>query len=543
MGITRLEKEPDHDNIFNSLIEDTVGRDENLWKFAGFCSAQEKRCSIALDSGWGTGKTFFLKQLQMLFDAYNVVSDTTEVKQELSNQTDAITRNNNSNKDSAIKKKTKKSFDVFCNKNEEINIAEKKQIRDKFKEINKKYTGIPIKKHVCFYYDAWLNDNADDPMRSIMYEILSNAKIINPLPKTKWRYRLLNELCRLKCIRKHFFFCSSSVVELAEALFQAMDGLFPMIPVGKVVPFLELLRNNNPVHDIEAQKRFHDAFDAFLNGLILDDNERLLVLIDELDRCKPTYAVQLLERIKHYLSNDRITFVFAINEEQLQHTIKAFYGDEFDAHRYLDRFFDYRPPLMAPDIAKFNSNFEIRIDNKRLRLLNSVCDAFAEQYNMNLRDITRFRLWVKIVCGSFLYKKNFKIDANWRLILFVIIPIVLGLKIHKKELFDAFMSGEDATPLRDVVNKKTAIRTFVCDKNNPFAKNDIPRQPGYFPDLFDPVISIYEKIFKKDKNRIYSASETAFSFDKEMIEAVFQAPTLMADFIDFDTNTEEPAHG
>ena len=65
-------------------------------------------------------------------------------------------------------------------------------------------------------------------------------------------------------------------------------------------------------------------------------------VIDKSDRCKPTFAVHLLEQIKHYIFDDRITFVFSINLEQLQHTIKQYYGADFDSCRYLDRFFDLR---------------------------------------------------------------------------------------------------------------------------------------------------------------------------------------------------------
>lgn len=60
---------------------------------------------------------------------------------------------------------------------------------------------------------------------------------------------------------------------------------------------------------------------------------RIIIFIDELDRCKPSYAVRLLEQIKHYMCDERITFILAVNTAQLQHTIRHFYGSEFDACR------------------------------------------------------------------------------------------------------------------------------------------------------------------------------------------------------------------
>ena len=50
----------------------------------------------------------------------------------------------------------------------------------------------------------------------------------------------------------------------------------------------------------------------------LKKGNRLIIMVDELDRCKPSYAVKLLERIKHYFTNDRITFVFSVNTYELE---------------------------------------------------------------------------------------------------------------------------------------------------------------------------------------------------------------------------------
>ena len=75
----------------------------------------------------------------------------------------------------------------------------------------------------------------------------------------------------------------------------------------------------------------------------------LFCMIDELDRCRPSYAVELLEVAKHVFSVDRIVFVLAINRSQLVHAVKALYGAEFDADGYLHRFFDLDYRLLTPD--------------------------------------------------------------------------------------------------------------------------------------------------------------------------------------------------
>ena len=116
-----------------------------------------------------------------------------------------------------------------------------------------------------------------------------------------------------------------------------------------------------------------------------------MIFIDELDRCNPSFAVQLLEQVKHYLVDERITFVFSVNLNQLQHTIKHHYGTEFDACRYLDRFFDLRIALPPADI---NSFYE-ELGFSSIHYVDEVMKRIIKMYNFELREITKFYLQVK----------------------------------------------------------------------------------------------------------------------------------------------------
>ncbi len=82
-------------------------------------------------------------------------------------------------------------------------------------------------------------------------------------------------------------------------------------------------------------------------------NRPLMVMIDELDRCRPSYAVELLEVAKHLFSVNRIVFVLAVNCDQLAHSVKALYGNDFDANGYLRRFFDVDFKLPPPERRAF----------------------------------------------------------------------------------------------------------------------------------------------------------------------------------------------
>jgi hypothetical protein len=66
----------------------------------------------------------------------------------------------------------------------------------------------------------------------------------------------------------------------------------------------------------------------------------LFVFIDELDRCRPPFAIAMLERIKHLFEIDQVVFVVATDTTQLSHSVGAVYGGGFNSQGYLSRFFD-----------------------------------------------------------------------------------------------------------------------------------------------------------------------------------------------------------
>ena len=77
---------------------------------------------------------------------------------------------------------------------------------------------------------------------------------------------------------------------------------------------------------------------------------RIVVMIDELDRCRPDYAVRFLETVKHVFEVDHVAFVIAVNREQLVESMKGVYGGGVDAENYLERFGDVR--LRLPETSR-----------------------------------------------------------------------------------------------------------------------------------------------------------------------------------------------
>ena len=75
-------------------------------------------------------------------------------------------------------------------------------------------------------------------------------------------------------------------------------------------------------------------------------------IIDELDRCRPTFAIELLERVKHIFDVPNLVFVIGINHDELCKSLKSVYG-EISADIYLRRFFDIEFTLPEADSESF----------------------------------------------------------------------------------------------------------------------------------------------------------------------------------------------
>lgn len=84
-------------------------------------------------------------------------------------------------------------------------------------------------------------------------------------------------------------------------------------------------------------------------------NLPLFIFIDELDRCRPSYAIEVLENIKHLFGVDGVYFIVATDSKQLSYSINAVYGENFESNRYLRRFFDQEYVLPMPDWSKYSN--------------------------------------------------------------------------------------------------------------------------------------------------------------------------------------------
>lgn len=100
---------------------------------------------------------------------------------------------------------------------------------------------------------------------------------------------------------------------------------------------------------IEAEKNL-ETLKACLKELAAD--KPIILFIDELDRCRPDYAVDMLEVIKHVFDIENVKVVLVTNTKQLRAAINHRYGAEVDAQKYLDKFLKYSFALPEKVVAQ-----------------------------------------------------------------------------------------------------------------------------------------------------------------------------------------------
>ena len=372
------------ENIRMTFLNDTIDRNKDIKSFITILNSIEDCCTIAVDSYWGSGKTFFVKQVKMILDANNNFVDSPYLQ-------------------------------------------ERDQILNTWNKYNKNNSD-ELKPHVTVYYDAWENDNDDDPILSIVYQILQSVD-------TEYSFNEEGKLKKLLNI----------VGDIAESVSK--------VKVKSIVDNLQELKGDDLFNTLRNKKGLKDKIDDFLNSLLPEHGDRLIVFIDELDRCKPSYAVKLLERIKHYFNNDLVTFVFSVNINELQHTIKHYYGNNFDAYKYIDRFFDIRITLPRANMKKFYESINLISSN----LYDLVIKRVIETYNFEMREILKFVRMTRIVAydptrnnlkHKFIYNQR---EINFVLITFV--PVMIGLKIVDLGKYRNFIEGNDYSPLIEIYDE------------------------------------------------------------------------------------------
>ena len=253
-------------------------------------------------------------------------------------------------------------------------------------------------------FNAWESDFTEDPFVAIAAELSDGLQHYIPM---KHRAKISTFK---KAAAKVLLRTASSAIE---AVTHGIVDIAGIIENRKEESYAEarISRYQETQHYVkDFKKSLQDIADTVQNS---SEGLPLIVIIDELDRCRPSYAVELLEVAKHLFAVDKIVFVLAINRSELAHSIKVVYGSDFDAEGYLRRFFDIDFRLPEPEREKFTramldavqlkDYFDLTIDSRHRGeedLMHDLLLKFFSTSGFSLRKIAQAIHRFGLVYGS-----------------------------------------------------------------------------------------------------------------------------------------------
>lgn len=359
------------------------------------------------------------------------------------------------------------------------------------------------KHYTCVYLNAWENDFDDNPLSAIMGElkgILSNS----------------GEQFD-KMVEKVSTVAHKVAPILIKGAFNKLTGTNADELIGAIVDSSADVFKNEVDEYLNKKENIQD-FKRLLKENVsnVSNGKPLVFFIDELDRCRPNYAVSLLENLKHLFDIDNIVFVLSVDKKHLGECIKGVYGSpNIDSDDYLRRFIDIEYNLPKPDIKSF-LNYTLDyykitelIDKyyyQHSGVLDSIINsliAIVTKENLSLRKTEKFISQLNLILRSFNLGKD---DG---------IPFQLLIFLTYQNNFN-----------RIYINK-------ILDKNI-----TLEELQNEFLNIFEKYEGMHESLYYTEAQLILLYNNYQLNFDKEnslldkSIYSVFNKNTILNEYIE-----------
>ena len=192
-----------------------------------------------------------------------------------------------------------------------------------------------------------------------------------------------------------------------------------------------------------------------LNETVKENAGKLVIFVDELDRCSPGYAVRFLERLKHLFDLEGVIYVLLWNREQVQKTVEVFYGAGSNGQMYLDKFIDY--PLHIP-LSQINSRAHYPFE-ELIKAITLMVDGEKRPHKeqQHISQNAYFIAHIAHILGM-TARETMRLAAWWVMSanrLTFIDTWLLGLKVKHPDTFAGLRSGniESHTKARILLGK------------------------------------------------------------------------------------------
>lgn len=369
-----ITKELTKEELFKLINDDPLDRNKEIITFINMLNDCEKPISIALDGDWGSGKTVFVRHLEMILEALN----------------DQLNGDN---------------------------------LIEEFVRDNDAFSDLQDTNILPLYFNAWENDWYNEPLSSLISEITKQTE-------KKFKEKL----------HVDFFQIAIDVFNMA----LKFNGVPLAIPDIK-----KCAKRNEYLKDFHTVDEFRLKVVEYLKKMQAHKNSTILLIIDELDRCKPDYALKLIEQLKALFLDGNIIILYSVNENELANIIERCYGFKNNGKRYLQRVYDFSLSLPSID---YNKLAEYQHGNRDSDLvLRKVEYDICSNSKMTIRDYQHFNSYIEklknIKQNSFGYESAFVALSH------IICPLLISLKLFRNNLYDNLVTNLDGELLLTELKK------------------------------------------------------------------------------------------
>ena len=386
--------------------------------------------------------------------------------------------------------------------------------------------------YIIIKYDAWENSFYPDPLIAILYCILDSLK-----SNSEFKYLQRNKVLK-KYVKKHF------VQKIDESIDKMVDEFYKVGGWAGIAAYaIERIKSiiketktsildNKLFNDFKSYQKLLQEFNSVANKLTEYEKEvgkqtKLIILVDEIDRCLPDEQLKILERLHHLFDVKNCTVIVTMNQACVAKTVKTIYG--IDGYEYLRKFFNFtfRLDTSANEYLKnlleeYIKSFEkIKVPTDEVVIpvkLAYQCLLYGSEKALDKadnRELTRYFECVTNVCNDFGWQK-----LNPHYVFFVLLALYI-----RKIISPTFLNVDEI-----VANQNSVSETY---------KKLSPDEKQYVMPYYDYL----EEFFGVDRNnppeefsRSYQwkgsqIAEFSWAFNETVCFSMGQQPTTKcADF-------------
>lgn len=283
------------------------------------------------------------------------------------------------------------------------------------------------------YFNAWENDDCEDSLLALIGEIEE------VLVKDKTNNSTLEKI--KKCGKPLLKKALPTILKMATNGIVDIEGV--NLGISNEKHLVDFAGKLGEFELYKEQKLSKAKFKEALGEFQKNEDKKIIFFIDELDRCRPTFAIETLERIKHLFNIDNFVFVLAIDKNQLSHSIKTLYGQDMDSVGYLRRFIDLELLLPEPNRAIYVDMLLTKYNFKnKKKQFEYYLKASIEYYDLTLRDIEKLFLCLRLILPTTHLFDNKEYTHIYNEVLGVVYAVFPVIKIKEFELYQKFAKRE-----------------------------------------------------------------------------------------------------